>query len=168
MKKLLFLILAASGALFALPEDTASALERLTELPPVADPRMAETTLEAVYDAGASFEQLARPGGYTVIDVTAEHCAPCKQLDERWSSFLTKRPDVAVLKVTAFSGQISFSSVEEGDRWAERQDAMRDAYDVASTPHIVIFDGDGEVVAADDGSDKAGLELLRAWMDAEG
>ena len=34
-------------------------------------------------------------------------------------------------------------------------------------PHVLIFDADGDLLAADDGKDKAALKLLYEWMNAE-
>ncbi len=39
--------------------------------------------------------------------------------------------------------------------------------EMATTPHVVIFDPAGQVVAADRAGDKQGLELLYDWMGAE-
>ncbi len=38
---------------------------------------------------------------------------------------------------------------------------------MATTPHVVIFDPVGQVVAADRAGDKQGLELLYDWLGAE-
>jgi hypothetical protein len=44
---------------------------------------------------------------------------------------------------------------------------LRDAYNLESTPHIEIFDGNARPIAQNHGSDKDGLQFLKAWLASE-
>jgi copper chaperone CopZ len=43
--------------------------------------------------------KLAVPGKYTVFDVFAEWCGPCREVDERLRHVVTQRPDIAIRKL---------------------------------------------------------------------
>jgi copper chaperone CopZ len=43
--------------------------------------------------------KLAVPGKYTVFDVYAEWCGPCREVDERLRQVITQRTDVAIRKL---------------------------------------------------------------------
>ena len=43
--------------------------------------------------------KLAVPGKYTVFDVFADWCGPCRAVDERLRQVVTQRPDVAIRKL---------------------------------------------------------------------
>ena len=43
--------------------------------------------------------KLAVPGKYTVFDVFADWCGPCRMIDERLREVVTRRADVAIRKL---------------------------------------------------------------------
>ena len=86
---------------------------------------------------------------------TSDADPACQKLENNFYRFLSIRRDVAVKKV-----KIGF--------WSDTQAILaRHRIDLASIPHVIIFDPRGKVIAQDTGYDKAGLELLKDWMLAE-
>ena len=55
---------------------------------------------------------------------------------------------------------VAFKFIETSDRW-------RAELNIASVPHIVIYDAQGDRIAADHGSDKAAYQLLGHWINEE-
>lgn len=99
---------------------------------------------------------LAVPGVTTIVYFHDKNCAACLQMDVNLADFLRQRPDVAVRKV---------SMTVEGDAYYQ---AIRDfKWKVWMAPAILIFDKKGKLLAADDGTDFSGGELLDAWMEKE-
>lgn len=99
---------------------------------------------------------LAVPGVNTIVYFHDKNCHACVQLDQNLVDFLRQRPDVAVRKV---------SMTVEGDAYYQ---AIRDfKWKVWMAPAILIFDRQGKLIAADNGTDFAGGELLDDWMEKE-
>jgi hypothetical protein len=99
---------------------------------------------------------LAVPGVNTIVYFHDKNCHACVQMDQNLADFLRLRPDVAVRKV---------SMTPEGDAYYK---AIRDfKWKVWMAPGILIFDKKGKLVAADDGTDFSGGELLDRWMEQE-
>jgi thiol-disulfide isomerase/thioredoxin len=65
------------------------------EFPPGADVQLLTRDGSAV----GPLPKLAVPGKYTVFDVFAEWCGPCRVVDERLRKVVTERPDVAIRKL---------------------------------------------------------------------
>ena len=108
-------------------------------------------------EGGSSFDptDLAQPGLVTVVEFYTDACPGCKRLRQHYKRFLKQRPDVAVRRVWMPD---NWSVV-----WAQRHFGL----DIGSTPHIHIYDAQGQPVAVDVGNDKAGFDLLYEWMNAE-
>jgi thiol-disulfide isomerase/thioredoxin len=69
-------------------------------LAPEAFPSGADViTLTKDGSAVGSFEKLRVPGKYTVFDIYADWCGPCRQVDARLREILATRKDVAVRKL---------------------------------------------------------------------
>jgi hypothetical protein len=77
-------------------------------------------------------------------------------MDLNLVDFLRLRPDVAVRKV---------SMTAQGDAYYK---AIRDfKWKIWMSPGIFIFDKKGKLIAADEGTDFSGGELLDEWMEKE-
>ena len=99
---------------------------------------------------------LAVRGVATIVYFHDNNCAGCVTMDQNLADFLRLRPDVAVRKV---------SMTVEGDAYYK---AIRDfQWKVWMSPGILVFDKKGKLIAADDGTDFSGTELLEEWMEKE-
>jgi len=65
------------------------------EFPPGTDAQLLTRDGSAV----GPLPKLAVPGKYTVFDVFAEWCGPCREVDERLRQVVTQRRDVAIRKL---------------------------------------------------------------------
>jgi thiol-disulfide isomerase/thioredoxin len=97
----------------------------------------------------------AEPGRHTVITFYSQSCPGCRQLDGHLDRFAALRPDVAIRKV------------DLGKSWSSTAAARDYGEPIRSVPHVIIISADGDVIARDSDSDKAGLELLHQWINAE-
>ena len=156
MKHLLVFLLLAAGAIFFATRH--APVEKL----------MIPVTGAATARGGSSFvnidpdklpvtpSYLAVPGLTTIVYFHDQACANCLVMDRNVDDLLRLRPDVAVRKV---------SISVEGDAYYK---AIRDfQWKVYMSPSFIIFDQTGKMVAADQGTDDAGSELLIAWMTKE-
>lgn len=100
--------------------------------------------------------QLAERGVTTVVYFHYDQCPGCASLDRNLDDFLKLRPDVAVRKIAIKPGQDAFSEAIRDYRWR-----------IYMTPCILIFDGRGKLIAADDRTDGSGQELLERWIEEE-
>lgn len=99
---------------------------------------------------------LAVRGVSTVVYFHDKDCGGCVTMDQNLADFLRLRPDVAVRKV---------SITAQGDAYYK---AIRDfQWKVWASPGILVFDKKGKLIAADDGTDFSGTELLEEWMEKE-
>ena len=87
-------------------------------------------------------------GRITVFVFSGRWCPACRRLERRLRRFVSVRPDVA------------FKFIETSDRWSAE-------LNIASVPHIVIYDAQGDRIAADHGSDKTAYQLLGHWINEE-
>ena len=114
----------------------------------------AEGGMETV-EVGQSPDTCRQPAHITVVAYTSDLCPACRKLERHLASLVAMRPDVAVRRV------------DLGNRWSRLECKKQYGIDVRSVPHVVLFDADGNLLAQDQGRDKAGLELLYEWMNAE-
>lgn len=156
MKHFLVMLILAGGALFFATKK--SPVEKL--MIPVTGPAAASGGSKfavidpAVLPVTPSF--LAVPGVTTIVYFHDKNCVNCIKMDVDVDDFLRLRPDVAVRKV---------SIAVEGDAYYK---AIRDfQWKVYLSPSFVIFDKNGKMIAADEGTDDAGSELLTEWMVKE-
>lgn len=163
MNKLLLIALAA-GAYFMFFSGNVT----LENMPPViADSNsVREKNYEAddLFDSRTSFADLAEPGAYTIVEVYTDLCVICKELETKFPSLLSQRKDFVIRRVRLHAGAISFSTTEEMQEWRARGDAMQEFFNYYGTPHIEIFDANGNPIAIDDGSNKAGFNTLKSWL----
>ena len=103
---------------------------------------------------GPALRNYCEPGRTTVFAFTSDRCPGCRQLKTLFGALTGLRPDVAV------------RIVDLGDNWSGDYRTMY-GINLRSVPHVMIYDDAGELVAGDDGGDKAGLDLLCEWMNAE-
>ncbi len=116
--------------------------------------RNAEGGMETV-EVGQSPDTCRQPGHLTAVIYTSDLCSACRKLERHLGSLLIMRPDVVVRRV------------DLGKQWNRLECKRAYGVDIRSVPHVVLFDAEGTVLARDDGHDKAGLELLYKWMNAE-
>ena len=141
-----------------------------------------------LFERNKVFSKLAKAEYYTVVEGYIDTCSICKRLEAEFPSFLEKRKDVLIRKVhfpeSAVSQQFSGNSQQEVNRKMEAyynrlgkynmNDVVKTAngYQLATcgTPHIEIYGPDKELIATDkcgDSNEKAGLNYLRNWLQAE-
>mgnify|MGYP001124569329 CR=1 FL=1 len=100
--------------------------------------------------------QLAtEPGRITVVAFVSESCPACNQIYQYARMLTDRRTDVAV------------RFIDMGVNWRARDYEALCGVDIHSIPHVLIYDGDGGLVACDDGRDKDGLNLFCNWLNAE-
>lgn len=104
---------------------------------------------------GFDVNEYAVPGQVTVVVFYVSWCSACKRLDGAFNRFLKVHPDVAVRKI------------EMKDKWNVPWAKKQFGLVITGTPHLVIFDADGSVLAQDDGRNKKALRYVYKWMDAE-
>jgi copper chaperone CopZ len=106
------------------------------------------------YPAGADVQWLSRDGSavgplpklrvatkYTVFDVYADWCGPCRSVDERLRDIVTARPDVAVRKLNV----VEFES-PLGKELGSRLEAL---------PYVIVFTPSGKRI------DIAGADMAK-------
>lgn len=111
-----------------------------------------EAYLKGIFDA----EDYIVSGQPTVIELYTDSCTGCRQLDGHLKTFLKIRPDVVVKQIRL------------DDYWTPEE--MLESYNIniAKTPHIIIYDAAGNLIAKDDGKeDDSGFDFLYKWMNKE-
>ncbi|MCY2924309.1 MAG: hypothetical protein NT031_02540 [Planctomycetota bacterium] len=100
--------------------------------------------------------QCRRKGQITAFVFTVDHSSACVKLERLIGQFAQIRPDVAFrfIDVTDLLGA-------QGD-WREYVGA-----DVRTVPHVMLYDADRCLIAADEKDDKDGLKLLYQWIAKE-
>lgn len=86
-------------------------------------------------------EKLRVPGKYTVVDLYADWCGPCRQVDARLRTLIEARQDLAVRKLNVKTFKTPLAK-EMGRR-------------LAGLPYVVVFSPDGRR------TDIPGLDLAR-------
>lgn len=164
MKKLLLISLAAAVYFTFFSGNVA-----LKNMPPViADSTSArERNYEGndLFDSRTELKDLAEIGSYTIVEIYTDICVVCKALEAKFPSLLSQREDFVIRRVRLEAGSFSFSTKEEADEWMARGAAMQKFFNYSGTPHIEIFDATGNAIALDDGSNKAGFNTLKTWLD---
>lgn len=122
--------------------------------------------LEALYDQRTSFSDMPELGAYTIVEVYADDCGRCKVLEAEFPALLSSRGDIVIKRVKVFSGGVRFDSQQAADKWLNRQDSMRDFYQMRGTPHIEIYDSNGTALAKDAIGENAGTDLLEDILKA--
>ena len=105
---------------------------------------------------GANVTECRQRGRVTVFVFTVNHSSACAKLEHLIGQFAQIRPDVAFRFV-----DVSELRGAEGD-WREYLGA-----DVRTVPHVMIYDADRRLIAADEKDDKEALKLLYQWISKE-
>jgi len=100
-------------------------------------------------------EAYCLPGRATVFLFVRENDPACQTVLNTVRDLCRLRPDVAV-RLILFDGG-----------WDVRRYLARNSISLRSVPHVLIYDWDGKLVAADRGQVKNGTTLLLAWAAAE-
>jgi len=153
--KMLLALLLSAGGVGATYHLTAGppALERL-----LAEPETGRTLGYPDVEVIVPSKELAdscEPGRITVLAFVSESCPACLQLHEHLNGLVRLRPDVAV------------RFVDLGKRWGGVDYKQIYGVNIRSIPHVLIYGPEGKLLEADDGRDKAGLELLYRWINSE-
>jgi len=106
-------------------------------------------------EPGPSVERFCEPGRITVFAFVSDSCPGCRKIRGHVQDHARQRPDVAI------------RLIDVGYRWRSDDCRARYGVNIYSVPHVLIYDAEGNLLAADDGRDKDGLELLYDWMNAE-
>ena len=153
--KLLLLVVVAACGFGAYRHATSEGdpLERLLTVP---ESFPAGTTggIEVI-SAGPNAEQNCVPGRFTVLAFYSDSCPGCRKLQQHFQRFRALRRDVAI------------RLVDLGNRWGNKNYKALYGTSIRSVPHVMIYDPEAKLIAGDEGTDKAGLELLYDWMNAE-
>lgn len=112
-------------------------------------------TLRSVGGFGFDVNDLVVPGQVTVVAFTVSWCPACRTLSSNFKRFNKVRPDVVIREVRMKD--------KWNIPWAKKQFGL----DIASTPHVLVFDANGQLLAQDNGSDRSGYKLLFKWMNTE-
>ncbi|MEN8170836.1 MAG: thioredoxin family protein [Pseudomonadota bacterium] len=96
----------------------------------------------------------AEPGLITIVEFHDDACAPCKTMMGRFDRLIELRPDVSIKLIHMTKNYYSYWGNEYG-------------LNVPHIPFTILLDKKGQVVAADDGHDNEGYELLIDWINAE-
>jgi len=110
-----------------------------------------EIDLEERFDA----QDYVGYGSPTIIEFCTSSCPGCHQLHSQYKEFLRMRPDIAVRQIII------------PDNWSSNGIKNQYSVNIATTPHILIFNSDGDLVAKDEGKKKLGLKCLNKWMNKE-
>ncbi len=111
-----------------------------------------EAYLNGVFDA----KDYIVSGQPTIIELYTDSCSGCRLLEGHLKTFLKIRPDVAVKQIRL------------DEYWKPEEMLNNYNINVAKTPHIIIYDASGELIAKDDGQeDDSGFDFLYKWMNKE-
>ena len=116
------------------------------------------TTQEKNYQSGlkvvetADAYSLAEYGMFTVVEFYTEVCSACKEFKRYYDMFLPLRPDVAVRRIKL------------PNNWTIETASAKYNLDIRATPHILIFDKTGTLMAEDEGMGRDASKLLFKWM----
>lgn len=163
IKKVLAIVAVVIGAYFYHSQSNVE----ITNLPTLASysgERTQSFEVDDLFDSRIRLNQLAEEGFYTIVEVYSDECATCRKIESKFPALLKAREDIIIRRVRLFSGAISFSTVEESQKWRAKQNAMQDFYGYYGTPHIEIYDEKGEVIVKDEGRRKPGLQMLKQWL----
>lgn len=111
-----------------------------------------EAYLNDVFDA----KDYIVSGQPTIIELYTDSCSGCRLLEGHLKTFLKIRPDVVVKQIRL------------DEYW--KPEEMLNSYNIniAKTPHIIIYDASGELIAKDEGQeDDSGFDFLYKWMNKE-
>ena len=151
--KLIVIIAIVSGGLYYAfkPPGNMDVLMTSMEVMPEAGIRRIAVSPGSVFDA----DELAEPGSLTIVEFYTDSCPGCRSLHQHYKRFLALRPDVAVRQVRM------------PDKWSVNWAMRMYGLEIGSTPHIHIYDSQGQALAMDVGRKKEGFDLLYEWMNAE-
>ena len=153
MKKLVFIIILIAGGYYFFNS---------SEFPKVGDPvENAEIIRYGRYIVeGLPLTDLAISGENTVIEVYAPSCPACKSL-KKWTTKMRElRPDVNIRSVN-ITDDFLLGGLSKKVKSAMKTDA------ICSTPHLVIIDKEGEILAQDDCKNKLGRQFFYRWIEYE-
>ena len=154
MKKILFIIFIAAAIYSYKKADVLDGLMASEEGAQLTD-QSGIKTLKSEGGSGFNVNELAVPGQMTVVAFTVSWCPACKQLSSNFKRFTKARPDVVIREV------------KMKDKWNVAWAKQQFGLDITSTPHVLIFAADGELLEQDEGKGRSGSKLLFKWMDAE-
>jgi len=102
-----------------------------------------------------SLAALRQRGRINVFTFYSDSCPGSRQLRGYIERFTNMRPDV------------TFQMVDLGRQWRQKDYEKTYGIELASVPHVMIYDPDGALLAGDTRNSKDGLELLLDWMKRE-
>ncbi|MCW8962542.1 MAG: hypothetical protein OQL16_02005 [Gammaproteobacteria bacterium] len=125
----------------------------------------------ALFEAEKPLSSLAKQHYYTVVEGYLDSCAICKRLEAGFPAFLKQRKDVVIRRVrfpeagmnVSFSGNDKASIEQQVESYNQRIKS----YNFCSTPHIEIYGPAGQVIAADNCTQKPATAFLQQWIAQE-
>ena len=122
--------------------------------------------IEDLFDDNIKLSDLAELDHYTIVEIYSRHCSASARLVKRVRKFLEDRTDVLLKRVKTFSGFIRFPTADgmTKEQWNARWGAIREMYPFYGTPHVEIYDPNGNLIAGDHQKHKTGLKFLKSWL----
>lgn len=111
--------------------------------------------LDSLGGPGFDIHDYVSPGQATVVEFYVSWCPGCKALNSNYTQFMRLRPDVAIRRIKMID--------KWGHSWAKKQYGL----DIHSTPHIIIFNPEGQIAIQDKGKNKEAYNYLYKWMNSE-
>lgn len=145
-------LLGAGGAVYQVSGD-APALEQLLTVPADFN-SLGYLDIETIV-LGPDPAEACEPGRTTVVAFVSDSCPGCVKLLGHARLLTKRRPDVAV------------RFVDLGSQWGGQNYLSKYGVNIRSVPHVMLYSGQGKLLAGDDGQSKAGLDLLYKWMNIE-
>ena len=188
MKNLLLVLAVCGFAFFALHRQTTPFEHPLPLAAVRPDSGVAQYEFERLLENETSFEELAEPGYYTIVEGYTDSCGICRALERTLPSLLSARTDVVLRRVRFREhGGKQFRGASEAEiragmaAYATQLKRYR-SFHVAETdedfelgtcgtPHVEIYRPDGSLLASDfcdSRVHKDGLDFLRQWIATEG
>lgn len=132
---------------------------------------IAEVEFQRLLDRRQVLADLAGDNHYTVVEVYLDTCPICRHLERGFGQFTAKRRDVTIQRVHFPDSGIQFtptgSTQQEVTAQARNFQARMESFRICGTPHVEIYDPDGQPVARDVCGDKSGTKFLRRWISRE-
>lgn len=153
MKNLVIFILIVGGVYtYVKPSKSVKLLTGETSIPSVSSQSGIH---DLHYEGGYGFDvnDLAVPGQSTIVEFYVSWCSACKKLDKSLNRFIKVRPDIVI------------KQIKMKDKWNVRWAKEQYGLNITGTPHVVLFNGEGKVIAQDEGKNKKALRLLYKWMN---
>jgi len=125
---------------------------------------------EALFEGATPLAELARRGQYTVVEVYTDDCIVCREFEEAFAPFNSRRADVSLIRVHYPSGtnhRIRAKSDEDYRQQVEDIDSRISSYGLCTSPHLEVYGPDRKPLARDSCTSRDGTAFMRDWITHE-